>query len=273
MLHYGEPWNCPPVWSVPDPCIAVTLPGGLELLAGGGSGSEFTLASWDGWTNGPEVRGGGVEWEHGDGGVPGDVHLSGRNLAFEGLIKGRSANHLWELQEELGSVLTRQRWGVLRVDEEHLGLSRQVEVARGGRPTITPLSRTVARYSVQLQSASPLKVDVDQQSATITTSGVTLSNKGNADAYPVVSLVGPLTNPAIVWPGGLWQYNLSVPAGTTLTVEMDRKRVRNLATTEHSRNNVSGSHNWLALPPGDTVVTRTGAGSGTITAKWRSAWY
>ena len=271
MSHYGEPWNCPPVWSVPDPCIAVTLPGGLELLAGGGSGSEFTLASWDGWTNGPEVRGGGVEWEHGDGGVPGDVHLSGRNLAFEGLIKGRSANHLWELQEELGSVLTRQRWGVLRVDEEHLGLSRQVEVARGGRPTITPLSRTVARYSVQFQSASHLRLGVDEQSATITTGGTALQNIGNANSFPVVSLVGPLTNPGLSWPGGAWTYGATIPSGTTITVDMHRRTVRNRATTAHSRNLASGS--WLALPPGTTQVSRTGSGAGRIELDWRSSWH
>ena len=271
MSHYGEPWNCPPVWSVPDPCIAVTLPGGLELLAGGGSGSEFTLASWDGWTNGPEVRGGVVEWEHGDGGIQGDIHLSGLNLAFEGLIKGRSANHLWELQEDLGSVLTRQRWGVLRVDEEHLGLSRQVEVARGGRPTITPLSRTVARYSVQFQSASHLRLGVDEQSATFTTAGTAMQNIGNANAFPVVSLVGPLTSPGLTWPGGSWVYNETIPSGTTITVEMDRRRVRNLANAVHSRNVVSGK--WLGLPPGTTTVKRTGTGSGSITAKWRSAWH
>ena len=271
MSHYGEPWNCPPVWSVPDPCIAVTLPGGLELLAGGGSGSEFTLASWDGWTNGPEVRGGGMEWEHGDGGVPGDIHLAGLNLAFEGLIKGRSANHLWELQEELGSVLTRQRWGVLRVDEEHLGLSRQVEVARGGRPTITPLSRTVARYSVQLQSASPLKVDVDEQSATITTAGTPMQNIGNANSFPVVSLVGPLTSPGLSWPGGAWSYSGTIPSGTTITVDMAQRMVRNTTTTAFTRNLAAGT--WLAVPPGGVLVARTGSGSGSITARWRSAWH
>ena len=276
---HGDPFadfgQCNSWLVAPDPCVVVTLPGGVELVADPGQpGAEYTLSGWSGWDEGPEPSGGAVPWGTADGGVEGDVVFQGRNLAFNGLISGRSPQHYWELRQELGAVLTRARWGDLQVDEEHLGLSRQVRVARGGKPTFgDPLSDRVGAYQIQFQSATHLITDVEQQSATITTSGVTLSNKGNADAYPVVSLVGPLTNPAIVWPGGLWQYNLSVPAGTTLTVEMDRKRVRNLATTEHSRNNVSGSHNWLALPPGDTVVTRTGAGSGTITAKWRSAWY
>lgn len=272
MLHFDDPWSCEQSWRVPDPCVIVTLPGGIELVADAAGGrAEYTLGAWDGWVNGPEVRGGSVEWDTADGGVWDDLHFSGLNLQFEGMIVGRSANDYAELQAELGSILTNPRRGVLRVDEEHLGLSRQIEVARGGRPALTQLTDRIGRYSVQLQSASPLKLGVDQQTATITTAGVPLRNIGNANSYPVVSLVGPLTNPGLSWPGGSWTYNASIPSGTTITVEMDRRRVRNLANTIHSRNVVSGS--WLGLPPGDTLVRRTGTGSGRIDVRWRSAWH
>lgn len=272
MLHFDDPWSCEPSWRRPDPCVVVTLPGGIELMADAAGGrSDYTLGAWDGWVNGPELRGGSVPWADADGGAWGDLHFSGLNLQFEGMIEGRSANDYAELQAELGSILTNPRLGVLQVDEEHLGLSRQVEVARGGRPTITQLTDRIGRYSVQLQSVSPLRVDVGEQSVAVTAAGTAMQNIGNANSFPVVSLVGPLTNPGLTWPGGAWTYNATIPSGTTITVEMDRRRVRNFATTAHSRNVVSGS--WLALPPGTTTVKRTGTGSGSITAKWRSAWH
>ena len=271
MLHFDNPWSCEQAWRVPDPCVVVTLPGGVELIADAAGGrAEYTLSAWDGWVNGPEVTGGPVPWGTADGGVWGDLHFSGLNLQFEGMIVGRSANDYAELQAELGSILTNPRRGVLRVDEEHLGLSRQIEVARGGRPTITQLTDRIGRYSVQLQSASAFKVGVDQQSATVTTAGVPLRNVGTADAHPVAFLVGPLTSPGLSWPGGAWSYSGTVPSGTTITVDMARRTVRNLATAVHSRNLAAGS--WLALPPGDTLVKRTGSGSGRIEAEWRSAW-
>lgn len=270
MPHLDDLFSCSPVWQVPDPCIVVELPNGIELMGQTHRGVEYTLSSWDGWTNGPEVRGGADVWENADGGTPGDVYLSGLNLAFEGLIRGRSATHLQELQAELGSLLTRERWGTLRVHEDHLGLSRQVDVARGGRPTITPLSQKVARYSVQLQSASPYRLDVDLQSAVVTTGGTALLNIGNVPAALTLHLAGPLTNPGISWPGGAWQYSGSIGTNNMISVDLERRVVRNPATTVHSRRLASGS--WLSLPPGTTTVARTGTGNGTITARWRSSW-
>src|SRR5690606_39705071 len=115
----------------------------------------------------PEVVGGGVPWDTADGGIEGGVHLRGRDLAFSGLIIGRSPAPYWELRQELGSVLTGARWGDLRVDEQHLGLARQVRVARGGRPVFgDPRSDRIGEYQVQFQSASPIRADVDSPELT-----------------------------------------------------------------------------------------------------------
>lgn len=271
MAHYEAPWACAPVWQTPDPCIVVTLPNGLELMAGGGSGAEFTLSSWDGWTNGPDVRGGATAWESADGGIAGDVYLSGRNLVFEGLIKGRSGSHLWELQEELGSVLTRERWGTLRVDEEHLGLSRQIEVARGGRPTITPLTQQVARYQVQFQSYSPLRVGVDEQSATITPgAGTQVRNIGTMDANLYATLYGPLTDPAVTAGDTTWRYQSTIPAGERRVVDFTRRRVVDPETGANSR--LLATHGWPSIPPGESRLSLGGTGTGRGEFSWRSTW-
>lgn len=259
-------------WRV-DPCTVVTLPGGLELVADDTSHPELTLARWEGWTSGADPRGGAVPWETADGGVEGDVHLAGLSPAFEGLISTDSPARMWELSEQIGSILTHDRWGVLRVDEAHLGLSRQVTVARGGRPVITPLTETVARYQVQFQSTSPLRLDVVEQSVAVPAGGVDLVNAGNHPAAVTLTLRGPLTNPGLSWPGGSWVYRGSVGSGQTIGVDMARRVVRDPATSKQSRNLVvASSTDWLRLAPGTTRVSRTGTGAGSITAAWRSTW-
>lgn len=275
MQHFDDPWSCEPSWRVPDPCVVVTLPGGIELAADPAGGrSEYTLGTWDGWANGPELRGGSEPWDNADGGVWGDLHFSGLNLQFEGMIEGRSANDYADLQAALGSILTNPRRGVMRVDEEHLGLSRQIEVARGGRPTITQLTERIGRYSVQFQSASPLKLDVDAQAATITAAGVPLRNIGGADAALSMTLTGPLTNPGITWSGGAWSYGGTLAAGKRLFVDLERRTVRDPDTTTHSRDKLLGlgAGSWPTLIPGTTTFWRTGTGSGSISMSWRSSW-
>ena len=263
---------CIPWTPVPDPCVVVTLPGGVELAAElGHTRAGFTLGGWSGWDEGPEVVGGGVPWDTADGGIEGDVYLRGRDLAFSGLIIGRSPAHYWELRQELGSVLTVARWGDLRVDERHLGLARQARVARGGRPVFgDPRSDRIGEYQVQFQSASHLRTDVDLQKVTVPAGGVDVRNIGNAPALVTARLVGPLTNPGLSWPGGSWSYQGSVASGQTILVEMWRRRVVDEATATHSRTRAQGS--WLAVPPGTTSIKRTGSGSGRVELEWRSSW-
>lgn len=256
----------------PDPCVLVTLPGGIELAADPGrSSAEFTLSGWSGWDEGPESVGGAVPFDAADSGIEGDVSFQGRNLTFSGLISGRSPQHYWELRQELGAVLTRERWGELRVDEDHLGLARQVRAARGGRPVFgDPMSDRIGSYQVQFQTASHLRLGVDAQSVTVPTTGVDMVNLGNVGADLTAKLVGPLTNPGLSWPGGSWTYQGSVAAGQTITAEFWRRRVVDEATGDHERTRAQGT--WFEVPPGTTRMSRTGSGSGRIELTWRSSW-
>lgn len=262
MYQCGYGWH-------KDPCTIITLQG-LEIVSDGPGALGFSVL--EGWTGGTAAAGGPVPWGNADGGVHGDVFFGPRTITIEGDIDAPDHESFADLVEEVGAVLTRPRRDLLVVDESvHLGLVRQVEVVRLRPPMITQLGTRHAVFTVTLEAASHLRVDDAEQSAAITAAGTAMQNIGNANSFPVVSLVGPLTNPGLTWPGGAWTYNATIPSGTTITVEMDRRRVRNFANTAHSRNVVSGS--WLALPPGTTTVTRTGTGSGSITAKWRSTWH
>ena len=255
-----------------DPCTIVTLQG-LELWSSGRvDGTNMGLMSpVDGWANGTDSDTTTGGWEDADGGPVPDIRWAPRTLTIDGDILARSHADLAEAMEEVGQVLTRPRRDLLVVDESvHLGLVRQIEVHRTRRPIITQVSPTYAVFTLMVEAPEWERVGVDAQSATVTTGGVACQNIGTADAAVTATLTGPLTNPGLSWAGGTWQYEGVIPAGRTLTVDMRRRRVRDLATAVHYRQNAAGS--WLNLPPGTTTVTRTGTGSGSIRLDWRSTW-
>lgn len=262
MYQCGHAWH-------QDPCVLISVQG-LDIVSDGPAPIGFS--SLEGWTGGTAATGGPVPWEAADGGIQGDIHFGPRTITIEGDITAPDHREYTALAEEIGAVLTRPRSGILVVDETyHLGLVRQVEVVRTRPPLISPVGDRHGVFTLTLEAASHLRVDVDERSAVITAAGAGLENIGTADVPVVAHLVGPLSNPGLSWPGGAWAYSGSIPAGTTITVDMGTRVVRDPATTEHSRHRAAGK--WLALPPGTTMVTRTGSGSGTVTAYWRSAWH
>lgn len=252
------------------PCITVQLQD-LEMRSGPDRRIPWiSLSRLDGWTDGAPPRSGDGQFETADGGIEPDVHLGGRSIRVEGMIHEACADDLWERMEQVSSVLSSPRWDWLIVEEEHLGLLRQVRVRRSDVPRVTPVTRTVASLTLALQSADWRRVDVDLQSVIIPSSGRALENLGTVPADVMLLMKGPLTNPGIRWGNRAWTYSGSVPSGVTIQVDMSRRSVRNLQTAVHSRRLAQGD--WLRLPPGSTTVSRTGTGAGTITAQWRSSW-
>lgn len=252
-------------WPHEDPCIIVSI-GGIEAVSSGGD-DGYGLVSLDGWEGGAPATGGPVAFEQADGGGRGDVYYSPRVVVIEGSIRAKSHEDLVDMIAELSRL---GRYETLTVDEAvHSGHVRQMDVARMRPVQITQMSTTYAVWTMTLQTVDWPRVGVDALSQVIGT-GTVLRNAGDRPAYLSLTLRGPLTNPGITWAGGAWEYRASVPSGTTLQVDMRNRVVRNPATSVRSRRFAGGD--WLALPPGDTAVTRTGTGSGTITAHWRSTW-
>lgn len=253
-------------WPHVDPCIIVSI-GGIEAVSSGGE-DGYGLVSLDGWEGGAPASGGPVAFEQADGGVRGDVYYSPRILTIEGSIRAKSHEDLVDMIAELSRL---GRYETLTVDEAvHSGHVRQVDVARMRPVQITQMSTTYAIWTMTLETVDWRRVEPDLQTAIVTASGTPVRNLGTAPAALTLHLAGPLTNPGISWSGGAWQYTGTIPSGTTISVDMERRVVRDPATTAHSRRLASGS--WLSPQPGLTTVWRTGTGSGTITARWRSSW-
>ena len=268
MIHNDAwPVPCDPLIA-PDPCVVVTL-GGVEI-ASDDAPFGVHLSGWSGWTGGPMVSASVTPWESRDGAARGDVLMRPRAVTMSGQIHGRSAEDLAEMVEELSVAGLAERWSTMTVYEQHLGLERQVTVARTGPADIEVLTPTIATWTLSVQADDWRRVGVDQQSLVVPSGGAVARNLGDAPAALTLSLKGPLTDPGISWSGGAWQYSGTVASGQEIRVDMERRTVRDPATTEHFRRYASGT--WLSLPPGNTTLTCTGTGSGTVTASWRSSW-
>lgn len=253
-------------WSHEEPCIIVTI-GDVEARSSGQQAGHG-LVSLDGWEGGAPASGGPVAFEARDGASRGDVHFGPRSLIVEGDTAGEDHADLADLLAGLSSLA---RYETLTVDETaHSGLVRQTEVSRLRPVQITHHGPTYATWTMQLETVDWRRVGVDQQSLVVPSGGAVARNLGDAPAALTLSLKGPLTNPGISWSGGAWQYSGTVSSGQEIRVDMERRTVRDPATTSHSRRLASGT--WLSLAPGATTLNRTGTGSGSVTALWRSSW-
>lgn len=262
---------CAPVYRTPAPHVRVTLQGLAMESSDRRHGDFLSLSSWSGWTNGPAATGGPVPYERADGGLEGEVYLAGRRINLGGLIQAQTPRGLWELMERVGSLLTAPRWDWLVVEEPHLGLSRQLRVARIAEAMLTPLTETLATFTLDLESTSAARLAVAESTLVLSPGGSgAISNAGTYPADLTLELVGPLTNPGFTWGARGWSYAGTIASGTRIAVNMTTREVKNPATGVLMRKNASGE--WIKAQPGTRNVTMTGAGSGSATWSWRSAW-
>ncbi len=114
-----------------------------------------------------------------------------------------------------------------------------------------------------------------------------LPNEGTAHTWPVAiltaSTAAPLIDPTItdLGSGELLGFELEVPAGWSLVIDMGEATVilvldpTDLSTgASRSASVRRPESSWLSIPPGGTtwqIVQASGAGS--ISARWRDAWY
>lgn len=260
----------PAVLERPDPCIRVSIQG-LEMASY--RHRPVRLTGWQGWTEGPDQRGGPVSHETADGGIQGQVYADGREITLEGSVIVGTHAELEEHLDALRAVLRGQRWDWLRVEERHLGVERMVSVARLARPLINRTGPTSAVFTLRLAAAGSRLLD---QAASLVTlrDGETreLVNVGDAPADLSAMIYGPFTGDVTLsWPGGAWTLKGGLPDGARRAVDFPRRIVRDPATSVLWRLSASGA--WPSLPPGRTEFTVTGAGGGHIDIGWRSSWH
>lgn len=103
---------------------------------------------------------------------------------------------------------------------------------------------------------------------------LTMPNSGNDDAYPLISIAGPVTNPSITDPatGRVVAYNGLVDVGQTLIIDMS-PFTRSVTLNGIDRSSSLSSAQWIVIPPNTTRLLQfAGSGTGTATATLYSAW-
>lgn len=110
---------------------------------------------------------------------------------------------------------------------------------------------------------------------TIVAPSVQLTNEGTHDAYPIITLVGPLTNPVISDSnsGIVMALQIALTASDTLVIDCRKKSIT--LDGAASRRSSMASLGWLSVPPGitDTFFISADSGTGTMSVQLYNTYY
>lgn len=104
---------------------------------------------------------------------------------------------------------------------------------------------------------------------------VTAANLGNAPAFPVVAIYGPMINPVIVndATGESVRLNLTLVAGDVVSIAMKQRIIVQGMATNKMGNLVQGSKFWSVLPGNNALRLSADAyDSGHATFSWRNSY-
>lgn len=107
---------------------------------------------------------------------------------------------------------------------------------------------------------------------------ITVTNRGDAPAWPVLTVYGPITNPVLTnaTTGKAIRLTATLAAGEYITVDTNprRRSIYRGTVNAYSAYNFAASA-WWALLGGDNVVTLTASASSPgayLVVQWRDAW-
>lgn len=254
----------------PD-CLLIELDG-LTFTGKHQPGAYYGITGWSGWIEAPDTKGGAAAYESADGGSETPVYHQGRGITLEGRIEALTRQELWQMAADLGVILTSNRWAPMEVTEDALDVpTRMIRVRRTRSPRVTFDSWTSAIFTLELESAGYPRLDAAQSTAKLAMGEAkTVENLGDYPASVSATLTGPLVNPTITWPGGVWTYTGSIPAGEQRVVSFSNRNVRDPASARNYRLSASGQ--WPKADPGSATWSLSGSGSGSVSLYWRSSW-
>lgn len=264
-----------------------------------GTGPDENGISWlwnkiTGWDS-ADVQGGGVIPKSGDHGA----WASPQYYAARQFTLVVTASAPTQALRDLARALFQQAIPVsdmclLTYDEP---VPKQVLMRRAGKVTENYLTLCDVQFTAGLVAPDPRKYSTQPQIVTVNTSpatggGVTMpitlpmtlpalppggsvavTNAGNFETRPLITITGPITSPALVnvttgqqvsWSG------LSVPAGQAFAVDFSVMQ----ATLGGAYRAADAFSSWWTLPPGTSTVAIQGQGAAgsTVSVSYASAW-
>lgn len=106
------------------------------------------------------------------------------------------------------------------------------------------------------------------------TSSGTVTNNGTHNAYPIITLTGPLTNPSLFDSNGIsMNFSITLAASDILVVDCRNRSV--VLNGQVSRRSALSGIRWFAVPPASTDTIYFGAqnGTGTATVQLSNTYY
>ncbi len=105
--------------------------------------------------------------------------------------------------------------------------------------------------------------------------GATVTNNGTHTAYPLITIIGPVTNPVLSdsYTGITMALNISLSAGDTLVIDCRQKSI--VLNGQVSRRTAMAGLKWITVPPGtsDTISFTADSGTGSATVQlWNTYW-
>jgi len=266
----------------------------------GGIGSPYQITKVDGLESLPTIRNQDDNRGYFDGMFSGNDFLSGRSITMTILTLSGNGNSAAQNFNLLQAALLPQQTGTtpLQFQLSPAGGLQYVNArVRGQVTSITPeYTYGYITSTWQFFCPDPRYYDNTQQSLSLTTSsalgriynrvyplvfgggaaGVTLNNAGWANAYPVITITGPVTNPTV---GNSTQGTYITIQGTyantdTIVVDLGQRLVT--VDGNPARNLLANTSNWFWAAPGNNQFYFTGtgtlAGTTSATATWNNAY-
>lgn len=266
----------------------------------GGTGSPYQITKVDGLESLPTIRNQDDNRGYFDGMFSGNDFLSGRSITMTILTLSGNGNSAAQNFNLLQAALLPQQTGTtpLQFQLSPAGGLQYVNArVRGQVTSITPeYTYGYITSTWQFFCPDPRYYDNTQQSLSLTTSsalgriynrvyplifgggaaGVTLNNAGWANAYPVITITGPVTNPTV---GNSTQGTYITIQGTyantdTIVVDLGQRLVT--VDGNPARNLLANTSNWFWAAPGNNQFYFTGtgtlAGTTSATATWNNAY-
>ena len=236
------------------------------------------------------------------GAVVSNQLYANRRISIEGIIRGDVVNH-WQRRRDLEQILKINRDSdnqVIRktvkiVNDDDLSLQFDAVVDRQPLlPIKQPFSTRflidlfAERFALESQTldsetieppiggGAELPWEMPVLFAAVTGGSESIINVGNAEAFPIITLNGPLTNPRVknITTGKIMHLILSIANGAQVVIDLGGKTIIQGAVTNQIDKKTDESE-WWELEPGSNNIllsTSSSGDTGNAVIEHRSAY-
>lgn len=251
-------------------------------------GTTWSLTGLEGWWETPAPRVAIEDRPQDHGGFDDVSWFSSRVLTIEGLAQSPDrATHLRARRIATSVAVDTTTLHTMTVTEPD-GTVLRCAVRLSAATKVGDITDTLCRWSMQVCAPDPRRY-IDPEilhtlalpasptggitfattapwvvvGAAASTGSVTAVNVGTFGTRPVLTFIGPLTDPQLehVQTGRRLAFDIDLAAGETLVVDVDRRAVLLGGTASRSSALAAGSA-WFDLAPGDNELRFTAAAGG-----------